>query len=104
VAEALEDRNRSGAGAGRLDPRHALIVIAVAAAIFLGCIVSPPALMDDVDAVQAQIARNMLESGDWVSARLNGVRLRRFAKRSPTIRRFYYEGLAPARRMLGSGS
>ncbi len=29
--------------------------------------------MDDVDAVQAQIARNMLESGDWVSAHLNGV-------------------------------
>jgi 4-amino-4-deoxy-L-arabinose transferase-like glycosyltransferase len=30
--------------------------------------------MDDVDAVQAQIARNMLASGDWVSARLNGVK------------------------------
>ena len=29
--------------------------------------------MDDVDAVQAQISRNMLESGDWVTARLNGV-------------------------------
>ena len=29
--------------------------------------------MDDVDAVQAQIARNMLTSGDWVSARLDGV-------------------------------
>ncbi|MFL6463498.1 MAG: ArnT family glycosyltransferase [Bryobacteraceae bacterium] len=29
--------------------------------------------MDDVDAVQAQIARNMLASGDWVSARLDGV-------------------------------
>ncbi len=29
--------------------------------------------MDDVDAVQAQIARNMLTSGDWVTARLNGV-------------------------------
>jgi CelD/BcsL family acetyltransferase involved in cellulose biosynthesis len=41
-----------------------------------------------------------------VSARMNGVRLRRFAKRSPAIRRFYYEGLAPARRLLhlGSGS
>ena len=41
-----------------------------------------------------------------VAARLNGVRLRRFVKRSPTIRRFYYEGLAPARRLLhfGSGS
>jgi len=29
--------------------------------------------MDDVDAVQAQIARNMLQSGDWVTARLNGI-------------------------------
>jgi hypothetical protein len=29
--------------------------------------------MDDVDSVQAQIARNMLDSGDWVTARLNGV-------------------------------
>ncbi len=29
--------------------------------------------MDDVDAVQAQIARNMLASHDWVTARLDGV-------------------------------
>jgi 4-amino-4-deoxy-L-arabinose transferase-like glycosyltransferase len=29
--------------------------------------------MDDVDAVQAQIAQNMLQSGDWVTARLDGV-------------------------------
>ena len=29
--------------------------------------------MDDVDAVQAQVARNMLASGDWVTARLDGV-------------------------------
>jgi hypothetical protein len=29
--------------------------------------------MDDVDAVQAQIARNMLDSSDWVTARLDGV-------------------------------
>src|SRR5499427_6136747 len=35
--------------------------------------VSPPGLMDDVDAVQAQIARSMLQSGDWVTARLDGV-------------------------------
>jgi len=45
----------------------------VAAAIFLGCVISPPSLMDDVDAVQAQIARNMLDSGDWVTAHLDGV-------------------------------
>jgi 4-amino-4-deoxy-L-arabinose transferase-like glycosyltransferase len=35
--------------------------------------ISPPRLMDDVDAVQAQIARNMLNSGDWITARLDGV-------------------------------
>jgi 4-amino-4-deoxy-L-arabinose transferase-like glycosyltransferase len=47
--------------------------VLVAAAVYLGCIISPPSLMDDVDAVQAQIARNMLTSGDWVTARLDGV-------------------------------
>jgi len=50
-----------------------LAVLLVAGAIYLGCIVSPPSLMDDVDAVQAQIARNMLSSGDWTTARLDGV-------------------------------
>ncbi len=50
-----------------------LAVILVAAAIYAGCMVSPPSLMDDVDAVQAVIARNMLLSGDWVTARLDGI-------------------------------
>ena len=49
-------------------------VLAVAAVIFLGTIISPPSLLDDVDATYAQIARTMLESGDWVTARLNGVK------------------------------
>ncbi len=52
---------------------YELIVILVAALIFGGGAISPPSLMDDVDAVQAQIARNMLDSGDWVTARLNGI-------------------------------
>ena len=38
--------------------------------------------MDDVDAVQAQIARNMLSSGDWVIARLDGVP---YLEKSPLI-------------------
>jgi 4-amino-4-deoxy-L-arabinose transferase-like glycosyltransferase len=29
--------------------------------------------MDDVDSVQAQIARTMLQSGDWVTPRLDGI-------------------------------
>lgn len=50
-----------------------LIIFLIAGAIYLGCVVSPPSLMDDVDAVQAQISRHMLISGDWVTARLDGV-------------------------------
>jgi 4-amino-4-deoxy-L-arabinose transferase-like glycosyltransferase len=59
-----------------------LPVVIVAALIYLGCILSPPSLMDDVDAVQAQIARNMLSSGDWVTARLDGVR---YLEKAPAI-------------------
>ena len=49
------------------------VVLLLATAIYIGCVLSPPSLMDDVDAVQAQIAKNMLTSGDWVTARLDGV-------------------------------
>ncbi len=50
-----------------------IIVLLFAAAVYAGCMASPPSLMDDVDAVQAQISRNMLTTGDWVTARLDGI-------------------------------
>src|ERR1700741_521480 len=50
-----------------------LVVGLIAGAIYLGCVLSPPSLMDDVDAVQVMIAKGMLTSGDWVTARLDGV-------------------------------
>jgi hypothetical protein len=50
--------------------------------------------MDDVDAVQAQIARNMLSSGDWVTARLNGVA---YLEKAPLI----YWMIAASYRALG---
>src|SRR6202142_2515457 len=53
--------------------RPGWIVTAAACLVFLVSVASPPRLMDDVDAVQAQVARNMLASGDWVTARLDGV-------------------------------
>jgi 4-amino-4-deoxy-L-arabinose transferase-like glycosyltransferase len=56
-----------------LGGRGHLAVLCFAAIIFFGCIVSPPSLMDDVDSVQAQIARNMLQTGDWVTPHLDGV-------------------------------
>jgi 4-amino-4-deoxy-L-arabinose transferase-like glycosyltransferase len=73
----MESGDRSGRPRKRfgfiLEDRFQVLILIVAALIFFGCIVSPPSLMDDVDAVQAQIARNMLTSGDWVTARLDGV-------------------------------
>ena len=50
--------------------------------------------MDDVDAVQAQIARNMLVSGDWVTARLDGVA---FLEKPPLV----YWALAGSYKVFG---
>ncbi len=58
---------------GFLTRRYRWVVLFFAAAVFLTGVISPPYLMDDVDAVQAQIARNMLDSGDFVTAHLDGV-------------------------------
>jgi 4-amino-4-deoxy-L-arabinose transferase-like glycosyltransferase len=84
--KTLEHPSRAGSGTAGGDRRRrfdsGLIVVLFAAIIFLGCIISPPALMDDVDAVQAQIARNMLQSGDWVIAHLDGVP---YLEKSPLI-------------------
>ena len=50
--------------------------------------------MDDVDAVQAQIACNMLKSGDWVTARLNGIA---YLEKAP----FIYWMMAASYRIFG---
>ncbi len=56
-----------------LSPRHDLVLLVVSVIVFFGCIVSPPGLMDDVDASHGQIARNMIQSGDWVIPHLDSV-------------------------------
>src|ERR1700730_5001518 len=75
LAVETQDLPASKRDSGLLCRRWLLLalVFLFAAAIYLGCVLSPPSLMDDVDAVQAQIARAMLASGDWVTARLDGV-------------------------------
>jgi len=81
-APVLVDEKMAHPGVGESDGRASrpgtsrnlyLGVVLFAAAVYLGCMISPPSLMDDVDSVQAQIARHMLSSGDWVTARLDGV-------------------------------
>jgi 4-amino-4-deoxy-L-arabinose transferase-like glycosyltransferase len=82
--QTVEHSDVERAGTGRQDIgqpvgdrlsflRGDFIILFFAAAIFLGCIVSPPSLMDDSDAVLAQIGRTMLQTGDWIIARLDGV-------------------------------
>src|SRR5436190_21057785 len=97
VDEALEYR-AAGNGAGIRGARRRFgaggIVVAAACFVFLISIASPPRLMDDVDAVQAQIARNMLVSGDWVTARLDGVP---YLEKSPLI----YWMMASSYRVFG---
>jgi len=50
-----------------------IVVLIVACSVYLVSVFTPPSLMDDVDAVHAQIARTMLQTGDWVTPRLDGV-------------------------------
>jgi len=60
--------------AAAIGSRAELLVLVIATLVFLGTIISPPSLMDDVDAFQAQMAANMYHSGDWVTFRIDGIR------------------------------
>jgi 4-amino-4-deoxy-L-arabinose transferase-like glycosyltransferase len=53
--------------------RYQLFLILLSGLVFLGCLISLPSLMDDVDAAHGSLARNMIESGDWVIPHLDGV-------------------------------
>jgi 4-amino-4-deoxy-L-arabinose transferase-like glycosyltransferase len=50
-----------------------LLFAAIFAAVQFGSLFSPP-LMDDVDSSHAQAAQHFSESGDWVTAKINGIR------------------------------
>jgi 4-amino-4-deoxy-L-arabinose transferase-like glycosyltransferase len=47
------------------------LIVLVWAVIYLGSLFQPP-LMDDADTVHAEAAREMVESGDWVTLKING--------------------------------
>jgi 4-amino-4-deoxy-L-arabinose transferase-like glycosyltransferase len=70
----LENKTQQGWGA------YLTVILLVAGVIFITGAVSAPYLMDDSDAVEAQIARTMFSSGDWVTARLDGVK---YLEKSP---------------------
>jgi 4-amino-4-deoxy-L-arabinose transferase-like glycosyltransferase len=89
--DAVKDKQQNSTRRGL---RGGVLVAAAAALVSCANSISPPRLMDDVDAVQAQIARTMLESGDWVTARLDGVT---YLEKSPLI----YWMMAASYRVFG---
>ena len=50
-----------------------LLLAAIFAAVQFASLFSPP-LLDDVDASHAQAAQHMVESGDWVTLKIDGIR------------------------------
>ncbi len=50
-----------------------LLFLAIFAAVQFASLFTP-ALLDDVDAAHAQAAQHFAESGDWVTAKINGIR------------------------------
>ncbi|HEY6904662.1 MAG TPA: glycosyltransferase family 39 protein, partial [Candidatus Acidoferrales bacterium] len=73
VAKPLAAGSFTNAIGERRRGRLYLIVFLFAAVTYGASLVSPPSLMDDVDAVHAQIARDMIRSGDWVTAHIDGL-------------------------------
>lgn len=54
--------------------KELLCLIALWGIIYLASCAYPPALLDDADTVHAEAAREMAETGDWITLHANGIR------------------------------
>jgi 4-amino-4-deoxy-L-arabinose transferase-like glycosyltransferase len=50
-----------------------LLLLAIFAAVYAGSLFSPP-LLDDVDASHAQAAQHIVDSNNWITCQINGIR------------------------------
>ena len=76
LPELVEDASASVSRPAfdQLSPRiHLLLLLSLTAIIYIGS-AWKPSLQDDADAAHAEAAREIVERGDWVTLRINGVR------------------------------
>ena len=60
---------------------HRLLLVSLTVLLYFGSAFQP-ALLDDADAANAETAREMIESNDWVTLHMNGVR---FLEKAPLM-------------------
>ncbi|MCS6884055.1 MAG: glycosyltransferase family 39 protein [Acidobacteriota bacterium] len=69
------------------------LITLLSAAIYLGT-ASTPSLQDDADAAHAEAAREMAETGDWITLHINGIR---YLEKAPLM----YWSVAACYKLLG---
>src|SRR5438309_2863380 len=74
--------------------KHLLAIVILWAIIYLASCAYPPPLLDDADTVHAEAAREMAESGDWVTLHANGIR---YLEKAPLM----YWSVALSYKLLG---
>src|SRR5579864_7824726 len=82
-----------GSASGRRSTTSVLILVALWAAIYGAGMFTPP-LLDDVDTIHAEAAREMLLRHDWVTLYTNGLR---YLEKAPLM----YWGLATSYKVFG---
>jgi 4-amino-4-deoxy-L-arabinose transferase-like glycosyltransferase len=73
---------------------HVLALVGLWAVIYLASCQHPPALLDDADTVHAEAAREMAESGDWITLHANKIR---YLEKAPLM----YWSVAVSYRLFG---
>jgi 4-amino-4-deoxy-L-arabinose transferase-like glycosyltransferase len=75
---------------------HVLVLVGLWGIIFLASCGYPPALLDDADTVHAEAAREIAETGDWITLHANQIR---YLEKAPLM----YWSIALSYRLFGVG-
>src|SRR5512144_1228 len=75
---------------------HVLVLVGLWGIIFLASCGYPPALLDDADTVHAEAAREIAETGDWITLHANQIR---YLEKAPLM----YWSIALSYKVFGVG-